>query len=250
MPRRPALALAAALLVGAAIGVGLALGRGRGAAPPRITGWSADRLVPPLALVEASGRRTSLAAFRGRFVVLAPSLTLCHEVCPLTTGALMRMRRAVEAAGLADRVVFAEATVDPWRDSPARLRAYARMTGARFQLLTGSRAQIARLWRFFGVGYRRVPQGKPADVDWWTHKPERFDVEHTDGLFFIDPSGRERLFIVGMANVGGHLSRALTSLLSATGHSNLEHPVGAWTVRQALDDLGHLLGRRIPLAQS
>jgi len=56
-------------------------------------------------------------------------LTLCHEVRPLTTGAFIAMKHAVRKAGLADRVIFTEISVDPWRDSPARLRAFARYTG-------------------------------------------------------------------------------------------------------------------------
>ncbi len=59
-------------------------------------------------------------------------MTLCHEVCPLTTGALMELVNDVRLAGLSRQVVIAEATVDPWRDSPFRLRAYQKLTGANF----------------------------------------------------------------------------------------------------------------------
>ena len=52
----------------------------------------------------------------------------------------------------------------------------------------------------------RVPQGKPPDVDWLTHKPETFDVQHTDALFFIDPAGQERIVDEGMPEVDGQLS--------------------------------------------
>jgi cytochrome oxidase Cu insertion factor (SCO1/SenC/PrrC family) len=44
-------------------------------------------------------------------------------------------------------------SVDPWRDHPARLRAFARITHTRFPLLTGTYAQPARFWRFFRVSY-------------------------------------------------------------------------------------------------
>ena len=73
---------------------------------------------------------TSLAAMRGQVVVLAGFLTLCQETCPLTTGNLLVMGRAVTAAGLGRRVRFAELTVDPGRDTPARLRAYRALVGA------------------------------------------------------------------------------------------------------------------------
>jgi cytochrome oxidase Cu insertion factor (SCO1/SenC/PrrC family)/thiol-disulfide isomerase/thioredoxin len=204
------------------------------------------RPVPSVPLIAANGKPSSLSAWRGKWVILAPSMTLCHEVCPLTTGALMELVNDVRLAGLSRQVVIAEATVDPWRDSPFRLRAYQELTGANFQMLTGTQSEIERLWKFFGVYYVRVPQGKPPDVDWLTHKPETFDVQHTDAIFFIDPAGQERIVDEGMADVDGQLSPALKSLLSSEGVQNLEHPQFPWTPSQALDDLYYLMNRTVP----
>jgi cytochrome oxidase Cu insertion factor (SCO1/SenC/PrrC family)/thiol-disulfide isomerase/thioredoxin len=218
--------------------------RTTGAAPASLAaGTAVDKRLGRLPLIDERGRPTSLAAFHGRYVVLAPSLTLCHEVCPLTTGALMRIRRELRSRGLGERVVVAEATVDPWRDSPARVRAFKRRTGADIRFLTGTRSEIRRLWRAFGVEYHRVPQDKPPDIDWWTHRPETFDVTHTDGLFLIDPRGHLRVVVPGMPNVGERLSPRLASLLNDKGQANLRRPDSPWTVDQVLDDLWHLMGR-------
>ena len=165
------------------------------------------REVPALPLISSSGRTTSLGAWRGKWVILAPSMTLCHEVCPMTTGVLEEVQNHLRRAGLEHRVVVATVTVDPWRDSPFRLRAYRRLTGVNFSQLTGTQAEIRRLWKFFGVAYQRVPQGHPPDVDWLTHKPETFDVNHTDALFLIDPAGQERIADNGMPQITGRLSR-------------------------------------------
>jgi len=112
-------------------------------APALAAGSVVDKRVGRLPLVDEHGHATSLAAFRGKWVVLAPSLTLCHEVCPLTTGALGQLQRDVRSRGLGDRVVVAEATVDPWRDTPARIRAFKRLTGTDVRFLTGTRSEIA-----------------------------------------------------------------------------------------------------------
>jgi cytochrome oxidase Cu insertion factor (SCO1/SenC/PrrC family) len=194
--------------------------------------------------VTAKSGAVSLAALRGRYVVLAPTLTLCHEVCPLTTAALMQLQRRLRSRGLGDRVLVAEATVDPWRDSPARVRAFKRLTGADVRFLTGTRPEIRRLWKVFGVAYKRVPQGRRPDVDWWTHRPERFDVQHTDGVFIIDPRGRWRVAVPGMPDLRGSLTPRLASLLNDEGEANLRHPDTSWTVDQILDDLSQLTGRR------
>ncbi len=211
---------------------------------------SRPRAVPALRLVDAQGRAVSARSWRGRWVILAPSMTLCHEVCPMTTAVLNQVQADVQRAGLGGHVVVATATVDPWRDRPSRLRAYARLTGASFQMLTGSQAEIRRLWRFFGVAYSRVPQAHPPDIDWLTHKPETFDVQHTDALFLIDPAGQERIADDGMPQVSGRLPVALQTLLNDQGRQNLAHPQFAWSAADVMDDLYYLRGRTIPAASA
>lgn len=244
-------ALLAVLLVALAVVATVDKGQGNstsnGVPAPLATGTalSHPRKVPPLQLLDEQGKPFSLSQWRGRWVVLAPSLTLCHEVCPMTTGALTQLTNEVRQAGLSKQVVVAEATVDPWRDSPTRLRAYRRLSGANFAMLTGSQQEIHRLWQFFGVYYQRVPQGRPPDVDWLTHQPETFDIQHTDGIFFIDPAGQERIAEQGMPSVA-HLSPTLKSLLNDQGRQNLAHPQTPWTADAALDDLYYLMNRNIP----
>jgi protein SCO1/2 len=204
------------------------------------------RRVPDVRLIDQAGRPFSLASWRGKWVVLAPSMTLCQEVCPMTSGVLSELTGELRHDGLSKRVVVAEVTVDPWRDSPARFRAYRRLTGVNFQMLTGTRAAIRKLWKFFGVYYQRVPEGDPADIDWMTRRPETFDVEHTDAVFFIDPAGQERIVNEGMPDTDGHLSVALRRMLDAQGRHNLAHPELPWTATDALDDLDYLMNRTIP----
>lgn len=191
-------------------------------------GVPVDRKPPPVRLLGADGKPTSLAALRGRWVALAPTLTKCEEVCPITTGTLLQLRRLMRRAGLGARFTVAEVSVDPWRDSPAQLRAYERQTGVRLPLYTGSLGQLRKLWHFFGVGFR------------WTGS----DVEHTDGVFLLDPSGRERVAIVGMPSSGGRLPPGLRSLLDAEGRHNLAHPEAPWSARGVASDLRLLMGLR------
>jgi protein SCO1 len=201
--------------------------------------------VPTMHLIDSQGKPFTLNQWRGKWVVLAPSMTLCREVCPMTTGALVQLKSLVDEAGLSRQVVVAEATVDPWRDSPARLRAYERLTGADFQMLTGTQAEMRTLWKFFGVYYERVPEDNPPDIDWWTHKPEKFDIDHTDALFILDPAGQERIAEEGMPDVSS-LSKPLRRLLDSEGVQNLMHPQLPWTAPETLDDIYNLMDRNVP----
>lgn len=234
-----ALAVAATLALVAAT-LGIVLTAGGSSVRPLAAGTrlTPPRQVPPMPLVSAAGRPASLAGFRGRVVVLSPFLSLCSEVCPLTTGAFMQAAADLRRAGLANRVAFVEVSVDPWRDSPARLRAFQRLIHARgVVMLTGDRSQLTRFWHFFGVWFSRTAEGKPPDIDWWTHRPLRFDVSHTDELAIIGPSGRWQVVELGTAAPGRSLRPALRRLLNQRGLQNLARPQAPWTVTQLLTDL-------------
>ncbi len=242
-------AVAGVVFVGLTIALEIQVSGGNAAGPTATRaradlafGTAVDRRVPAAKLVDASGKPTSLRRFRGKWVVIAPAMTLCTQVCPMTTAALMRLQRLMAAAGAGRHFAAVELTVDPWRDSPHRLRAYRRMTGADFPMLTGSVGTVRRLWRFFGVNFERTPQGKPPARDWLTGKPERFDVEHTDGAFIIDPSGHERLAISGMPAVGGRIEPALKQLLNTEGRENLRHPEPGWSAVAMAKELEKLMG--------
>jgi cytochrome oxidase Cu insertion factor (SCO1/SenC/PrrC family) len=58
---------------------------------PLAAGDPIFRPTPPLGLIDDRGKQISLTAFRGKWLILAPSMTLCSEVCPMTTGVLMQV---------------------------------------------------------------------------------------------------------------------------------------------------------------
>jgi protein SCO1 len=202
-------------------------------------------------LVDQQGHAVSLATLRGKIVVLAPFLTLCQDECPLVTGAFISLERDLRAAGQAHRVVFVEATVDPGRDTVARLAAYQKEFGADWDLWTGTPADIAAFWKPFGVEYQIVPEAQPAKIDWYTGKPLTYDVDHTDGYFLIDPAGQERFSDSNPPNLHGHLDKALTNLLNDGGLQNLDHQGDPnWTLSDALSSISWLVGQNIPSGAS
>jgi protein SCO1/2 len=203
--------------------------------------------VPATPLVNQYDQPITLQSFRGKYVVLAEFLTLCQEECPLTTGALQTMQRSVQQAGLGSKVAFMEATVDPGRDTPARLRAYQTEFGANWTLLTGTSANVTGLWKHFGIFYQKVPEGKPPAIDWWTHQPLTYDVDHSNGFILVDPEGNERFVTQDIPELHGQLPANLRTLLDGQGISDLNNGTG-YTIPQALDALSWLVGRRIPLA--
>ena len=232
-----------------------ACGSGPGAPGPpsaylgTVMGRPVPASVADLPLTTDAGQTTSLAAWHGQVVVLTDFLTLCQETCPLTTGNLLMMDRAVTAAGLGSRVRFAELTVDPGRDTPSRLRAYRKLAGApaNWSLLTGSPATIGRIWQYFRVYYQRVGEDSLPGTDWLTGKPLTYDVDHEDALIYLDARGRERFVVQGNPNArGAPITPALRRFLSPQGRADLSHPdASTWTAAQAITPIAWLTGKAI-----
>ena len=102
------------------------------AAPPEGTLPAHPRLdeaAPPLALLSHEGRTLSLAELAGRPVIVTFAFAHCADICPmLVSDALQAQRRLAERAP-ARRPALVVVTLDPWRDTPARLPHIARMWG-------------------------------------------------------------------------------------------------------------------------
>jgi cytochrome oxidase Cu insertion factor (SCO1/SenC/PrrC family) len=227
---------AAALILGALALCACSTNHSKGSTAPSV-GSVAQRTVPDsvqqLVFKDDQGRPVTLASLRGKTVVLTDFLSLCQEVCPLTSANLGQVNQAVGRAGRAGDISIVEVTVDPGRDTSARLAAYSKIigAGANWQLLTGTAADVAALWKWFGVAYERQPESSPAPMDWWTGEPLTYDVGHSDVLFFLDPQGVERYLITGAPNAAAvPIPAALASFLNDEGRSNHDSPAaGAWT---------------------
>jgi protein SCO1/2 len=213
--------------------------------------------VSRLPLTTAAGQRTTLAAYRGKIVMIADFLTLCQDMCPMISANTAAMARQVQAAGLAGKVALLEITVDPQRDTPARLAAYQKMFGGPrrdWTLLTATtEAGTAALWKFFHVYYHRQPEDDRDATDWLTGKKLTYDVEHSNTLIFLSADGKQCYIANAAADTGGTLPPpALIRFMDSQGRRNLYHPNpgDSWTVPQAMQVLSWLAGRTIPAAAS
>lgn len=219
--------------------------------PPASAGTVEARAIPAsirsASLLNQRGQTVTLASLHGRTILLAPFLTLCTTICPLTTGNLLQTESALKAAGLSDKVEIVELSVDPGRDTPARLTAYAHLTGATWNLVTESPTELARFARFFGFSYSIAPPGHPAPVDWLTGQPLTYVVDHSVGYYLIDSKGALRYSTGAAPDFTGTLNPRLHAFLNKQGQDHLDHPeANGWTVDDALNSLSWLLGRRIP----
>jgi protein SCO1/2 len=202
-------------------------------------------------LINQDKEKLDLASLKGKTVMLVPFLTLCADICPFTTGILLQVERALKADHASSKVAIVELTVDPHRDSAARMKAYAKLTHAGWELVRATPADLSKMGKFFGFSFGKVPEDNPPSIDWWTGKPLTYDVEHSDNYFVIDPAGNERVVEEAAPDYQGKLNPKLQRFLSAEGREHQKHPPRPdWTTTDALEAIGHVMHRELPVVSA
>jgi protein SCO1/2 len=82
-----------------------------------------DRPAPALALFAQDGHARALTDLRGRPVLVTFGYAHCETVCPLTVQRVLTAQRQLNASG--SQIAVLIVTLDPWRDTPARLASMA-----------------------------------------------------------------------------------------------------------------------------
>jgi protein SCO1/2 len=179
---------------------------------------------------------------------LVPFLTLCPDVCPFTTGNLLAVQASIEAAKKQGEVAILELSVDPERDTPTRLAAYAKNVGASWKMAVASAADTTTLMKYFSMTTEKM-DSEGSVIDWMTGQPLTYDLSHSDGFSVISSEGTER-FVSGAApSFHGMLPSMLSNYLSKDGKATLvDPPKNGWTPAQALSALSWVAGTEIPLA--
>jgi protein SCO1/2 len=153
---------------------------------------------PDFVLVDQDGRRVSLADLRGKTLLLDFVYTHCPGPCPILTGTHVAVQRAL-APELRERVRFVSISLDPARDTPEALRAYASARGADlsgWSFLTGEEDTVADVLQRYGVGAK---PGKDGEID------------HLVITYLIDREGRIARRFAGLEHTPETLGAALAA---------------------------------------
>jgi protein SCO1/2 len=175
--------LAAGALAIACLAAGPAAHAAPGAAGLRSGAFDPPRPAPEFALSSTGGAEFRLSRQLGKVIVLTFGYTSCPDICPTVLAELAQVRERL--GGAAKRVQVVYVSVDPERDTPARLRAYTEQFDKTFLGLTGPAEQLAPVWKAYGVSVvRRELPGT---------KPPMYLIHHSASVFLIDPAGRLRV---------------------------------------------------------
>jgi len=131
-----------------------AVGTGRGFVDVKLT---------DAALVDQSGRSRKLKSdvLADRVTVVNFVYTTCTTICPVSSALFAELQERL-GAQLGKEVQLLSISVDPQRDTPSQLRAYASKVGARagWTWLTGRKDAVDGVLKSFGA-YNTRPEDHP-----------------------------------------------------------------------------------------
>lgn len=176
----------------------------RGWTLARASGLDDYGSAPTFTLTDQLGRTVDGDTFRDKVVIVDFIYTDCRESCPLLTARMGELQDRLRREGLlGTRVQLLSLTVNPARDTPPVLRAYAEQNGAdpeAWRFLTGSGDELQRvIIQGFFQGVLPLP-ATPADTSGaGAADREEGEIIHSNRFVLIDRQGRMRAFYDALA---------------------------------------------------
>jgi protein SCO1/2 len=117
-------------------------------------------------------------SLRGNVVLVFFGYTYCPDICPTS---LTTIGQALDALTPAEssRVRTLFVSVDPERDTPARLKDYVHFFHPGMIGVTGSAAEIAQAAKLYGAAYARQDVASVGYV-----------IDHSGWTYVLDPNGQ------------------------------------------------------------
>ena len=134
-------------------------------------------------LTDHTGKRRTLADYRGKVVALFFGFAQCPDICPTTLSDLAQVKQQLGVDGDKFQVLFI--TVDPERDTQEVLAGFVPAFDSSFVALRGDKAEIDKVTKDFKVFAQKVA-GKDSG---------NYTIDHTAATYVYDTQGRIRLFV-------------------------------------------------------
>ena len=175
----PKFRFSAAAKIGTIFAVGIAIGAAMAWLEPRYR----DLLTPisgiggPFSLVDQNGKPVTERDYLGKPTLVFFGFTFCPDVCPTT---LFELSNRLEELGrAADRLNILFITVDPERDTPAKLALFLSSFDNRITGLSGSNENIRAAMKAYRVYARKVPL-----------EGEDYTMDHTATIYIMNAKGQ------------------------------------------------------------
>jgi protein SCO1/2 len=168
-------------------------------APPPLAGAT---IGGPFELTDKAGKTVRWSDFTGKYRIVYFGYTYCPDVCPTDVArmsqGLSKFEKSAPALGSQIQPIFI--SVDPARDTPAKVGEFAANFHPRLIGLTGTPAQVAAAAKAFAVFFELAPA-----------KPDgSYMVNHSNITYLFGPKGEPLAMLPtdkGPAAVAAELER-------------------------------------------
>jgi protein SCO1/2 len=130
----------------------------------------------PFSLVDQNGRAVTDKDFRGEPFLVFFGFTNCPDICPTTLYEMSEVLRRLGPDAARTAALFV--SVDPDRDTPAKLKQYLSSFHPRVFGLTGTQAQVEAIKKEYRVYSKKVPL-----------KDGGYTMDHTAVVYLMDKNG-------------------------------------------------------------
>jgi protein SCO1/2 len=127
---------------------------------------------PDSRLIDQFGQRVGAQELSGHWLLVYFGYTACPDICPTALTTMTAVVNHLDTDGVHVTPLFV--SVDPERDSPARLREFAAHFHPRLRALTGDRAALTDAAQSFGVPWKASDGG----------------IDHGVMIYLAAPDGR------------------------------------------------------------
>lgn len=130
--------------------------------------------------LESANGPVSLKDYRGKLVLVYFGYTFCPDICPTSLAATaegLKQLKPEEAA----RVAMIFISVDPERDTPARLKEYVEFFHPNLVGVTGKPTDLAEIAKRYGVFYAKQKVGAAGGG---------YVVDHSSDTYMLGPDGQ------------------------------------------------------------
>lgn len=133
----------------------------------------------PFVLTDQNGKMVSSDMFKGKHMLIYFGFGNCPDFCP---NELRRLTGVMETASpeIAEQLQVVFISVDPKRDTPAKMLEFGKPFHKSFLYLTGTIAQITPIAKRFRV-YFSAPEGDEED---------NYQIDHSLFTYFTDDQGK------------------------------------------------------------
>ncbi len=146
---------------------------------PSLLVYPAPKAIAPFALQMTDGSAFDRNAFKARYTLLTFGFTTCPDICPTTLTGLKQVKAAIPEA-LRPQIILV--SIDPERDTPAKLVEYLQFFDPSFAGATGDIPSLTSFAANLGAVFEKqaAEPGQAADA---------YMMAHTTSLFLIGPDG-------------------------------------------------------------